>query len=160
MEPLVYEFRSQKYSNKDIQIEITTNSWVYIWVDVGTSQIVYVGEYGKSITYNLIKRLKRSIGELSHGTMYQLVKNSSLTKYDLTRDMNVYCYQLAPGNDSEEQRKAIESWCNWLVATGRTLLHPQYCGFSYKGVSKETKKVADAIYGDICQRLSGCTIKS
>ena len=160
MEPLIYEFRSQKCSNMGIRVEITTNSWVYIWVDVDTSQIVYVGEYGKSSEYDLITRLRRSIGELSHNTMNQLVKNSSLTGYDLTRDMNVYCYQLASGNDAEAQRKEIECWCNWLVATGRSLLHPQYCGFSYKGVSKETKSIADAIYRDICLRLTGCTIES
>jgi hypothetical protein len=153
MRPLIYKFEHQKCINKDAEVTLNTNSWVYAWVDVESSQLLYVGEYGKSQTYDLITRLRRSIGELSHNTMNQLVKNCELTEFDIMRKLDVYCYQLSDDYEEEDGRKQVESWVNWFTVTNKVLLHPQYCGFSYKGVGQCSKSTASTIYNDLVNRL-------
>jgi len=152
MEPIIYLFDKGCCKNTELTVSINTNSWVYFWVDVDSSKVVYVGEYGKSETYTLVTRLRRSIGELSHNTMNQLQKNSVLTSLNIDSELAVYCYQLACISDST--RKEVESWCNWLVTTNHILMHEKYCGFSFGGVSKKTKVCAANIYKNLSSTLA------
>jgi len=153
MNPEIYAFENQECTNMELVLPVTTNSWIYFWVDAELKQIVYIGEYGKATTYDLLTRLRRSIGALSHNTMDQLRKNSLLTGYDVSRKLKVYCYELNSGLDSDDVRKQIESWCNWMTVINKTYIHKQYCGFSYKGVTSKTKMSAQNIYNNLVAAL-------
>ena len=85
---LVFENGTYNQEKSDTPMRMKVcEPWVYVWVDNGNNKPIYVGEFGASQRYNVLKRLRYSIGELSSSNLPQIKNN-----YQLVGGISVLLY--------------------------------------------------------------------
>jgi hypothetical protein len=130
--PTIIIFKLGKFDSLTGREPRIGEPWVYVWVDPSTKKALYVGEAGKSGTYNLTKRLRFSIGELAGGTREQVKQNAQQTGYNLKNgEVHVYAFRLPRCCRVEQTRRHVESWLHWLITVRHREHHERYFGFSY-----------------------------
>jgi hypothetical protein len=155
MAPTIIVFKQGKFQSLTGREPRTGEPWVYVWIDPCTRKALYVGEAGKSRTYNLTKRLRYSIGDLAGGTREQVKQNACQTGYDLRAgDVHVYALRLPRCCRIEKSRRHIESWLHWLITVRHREHHERYFGFSYHVPDSYYLPGAERVYVKFAKSLA------
>jgi len=150
----VLRFLNGTYQSTDGSEPAIGEPWVYVLIDTANKKPLYVAEVGSSQEYNLIYRLRCSMGELKHPTLCQIHRNAGRTGFLIASSrLDVYCYLLSHCNAHRRDRRSVESWIHWLITVRHKVHHEFYFGFSYHVPDQVNQPEAIAIYDHLSTAL-------
>jgi len=105
---LIVEFKNGVAETTNVTVPGNGTPCLYFLSQKGKHAPFYIGEYGKSKTYNVVSRIARHFG--ASGTLRRVAENMPKFKNKVPRSVVAHIFVLGKEFNNEAKRKSLEAW--------------------------------------------------